>query len=187
MTLNNRTAIQFCGFGGQGVVLSSIIFGTAGAIGAGLFAVQTQSYGSEARGGECQAEVILSPEPIGSPLADRIDILVAMSQMAFDRYITRLQPGGILIVDPDMVHPGERTDITVYQVPAGRSAEHVGSKIAANMVMLGFLQHITGFVSEESLKDAIRENVKPSFLETNLKAAALGVQLARQAKAAQEV
>ena len=65
-----QVRLQFCGFGGQGIVLSSVIFGTAAVLTAGLNAVQTQSYGSEARGGECQAELILAQEPIHSPLAD---------------------------------------------------------------------------------------------------------------------
>ena len=88
-----RATIQFCGFGGQGIVLSSVILGTAVVTRADLNAVQTQSYGSEARGGECQAERILAQGPIFSPLADDVQVLVAMSQSALDRYLERLQPG----------------------------------------------------------------------------------------------
>lgn len=80
----DRVSIQFCGFGGQGLVLSATVFGTA-AVHAGLNAVQTQSYGSEARGGECQAELILSEEPINSPSTATVDLLVAMSQPALER------------------------------------------------------------------------------------------------------
>ena len=79
-----NTNIRFCGFGGQGIVLSAIIFGTTAVTKAGLNAVQMQSYGSEARGGECQAEVIVSEEIIESPLADSMDVLVAMSQSALN-------------------------------------------------------------------------------------------------------
>jgi len=187
MPLEDRVAIQFCGFGGQGVVLSSIIFGTAAVIGAGLEAVQTQSYGSEARGGECQAEVILSPKAIGSPLADKIDILIAMSQMAYTRYAKRLRAGGILVTDPDMVHGPARADAAVYPVPASRIAEEIGSKIAANMVMLGFLQQLTGYIAENHLIDAIRENVRESTLKTNLQAAQQGMAWARKLTGISEV
>ncbi len=78
MMEQERITLQLCGFGGQGIVLASVILGTAAVTRAGLNAVQTQSYGSEARGGECQAELILARGPIHSPLADRVDILVAM-------------------------------------------------------------------------------------------------------------
>ena len=78
---NGRINIQFCGFGGQGIVLLAVIFGTTVVTKAGMNAVQTQSYGSEARGGECQAEVIVSSEAIGSPLADQMDIPVSYTHL----------------------------------------------------------------------------------------------------------
>ncbi|NIO07031.1 MAG: ketoisovalerate oxidoreductase, partial [Deltaproteobacteria bacterium] len=100
---HGRVNMQFCGFGGQGIVLSAVIFGTAAVTRAGLNAVQTQSYGSEARGGECQAEVIVSDRPINSPLADHVDILVGMSQAALNKYLGRLRSRGTLIIDPEFV------------------------------------------------------------------------------------
>jgi len=180
MTLDKRTTIQFCGFGGQGIVLSSIVFGSASVIGAGLYAVQTQSYGSEARGGECQAELILSGEQIGSPIADEIDILVAMSQLAYNRYSKRLRPGGILLLDPDMVDEGDPTGIKVFRISATSIAEELGSKISANMVMLGFLQSITGIVSKMDLLNAIRSNVNPKFRELNNLAVQQGISWAEE-------
>jgi 2-oxoglutarate ferredoxin oxidoreductase subunit gamma len=178
--LDRRTTIQFCGFGGQGVVLSSIVFGSASVIGAGLNAVQTQSYGSEARGGECQAELILSGDQIGSPIADEIDILVAMSQLAYNRYHKRLRHGGILILDPDMVDAGDPTEIMVFKVPASFIAEEIGSKISANMVMLGFLQKISGIISKNDLDNAVRSNVHPKFLEMNKLAVQRGIDWAEE-------
>ncbi len=180
MRTDGRVAIQFCGFGGQGVVLASIIFGTAAAIGAGLNAVQTQSYGSEARGGECQAELILDSEPIDSPLADQVDILVAMSQMALNRYLPRLKPSGMLVLGPDMVTRCNRSDVQVFQVPAVRVAGELGATIAANIVMLGFLQGVTGLVSSAALIAAMRDNVPPRYLDLNLRAAERGMALAEE-------
>jgi 2-oxoglutarate ferredoxin oxidoreductase subunit gamma len=181
----DRTTIQFCGFGGQGIVLSSVIFGTAAVTKAGLNGVQTQSYGSEARGGECQAELILAQGPINSPLAERVDILVAMSQSALDKYLERLRPGGALVIDPELVdvpasYARDQGDIRLAQVPATRIASDLGARIAANMVMLGFLQQATGFLSQDALTDTIRDNVPPRFLELNLQAAAKGMALARE-------
>jgi 2-oxoglutarate ferredoxin oxidoreductase subunit gamma len=192
MKPEDRITIQFCGFGGQGIVLSSVVFGTAAVTRGGLNGVQTQSYGSEARGGECQAELILSKGPINSPLAERVDVLVAMSQAAFAKYLRRLRPGGLLIIDPELVdepesYPTVLGDILVARVPATRTASELGGRIAANMVMLGFLQQATGLLSVEALNETIRENVPERFLVLNLEAAAQGMALARDAGFSVEV
>jgi 2-oxoglutarate ferredoxin oxidoreductase subunit gamma len=180
--------MQFCGFGGQGIILSSVILGAAAVTKAGLNACQTQSYGSEARGGECQAEIIVSSRPIDSPVADQSDILIAMSQSAYDRYVGRLRSGGTLIYDPELVDWGKaRKDIQVISVPATQVATEIGAKLSANMVMLGFLQQATGMFKQEDLYGAIRENVKERFVEVNLKVAGRGIDLARQQGAAVEV
>jgi len=180
MMRRDRVTLQFCGFGGQGIVLSSVIFGTAAVTQAGLNAVQTQSYGSEARGGECQAELILSEGPIHSPLSDQVDILIAMSQLALERYLARLKPGGALILDPELVEKPQRSGIQIAQVPATEIASQLGQRIVANMVTLGFLQQATGLISEEDLYGTIRDNVPPKFLEVNLQAAKRGIGLAKE-------
>ncbi len=178
--LEKRATIQFCGFGGQGIILSSVILGTAAVTKAGLSAVQTQSYGSEARGGECQAELILSPERINSPLSDRVDVLVAMSQPALNQYLARLSPGGTLIYDPDLVKPPAREDVQIVAVPATATANQMGAKITANMYMLGFLQRATGLITADDLCDVIAENVPARFKDANLQAAAAGMAYAEQ-------
>lgn len=178
--LTERVALQFCGFGGQGIVLSSVIIGTAAVRGRGLHAVQTQSYGSEARGGECQAELILSPGPIGSPLADQVDILVAMSQVALDRYLSRLRPGGILILVSDTVQRPDREDATILEIPALRMAQEIGAAIAANMVVLGCLTELSALISHADLVDAIRSVVPEPTIDLNLKAAESGREWAAQ-------
>jgi 2-oxoglutarate ferredoxin oxidoreductase subunit gamma len=187
MMHQDRVTLQFCGFGGQGIVLSSVVLGTAAVTRAGLNAVQSQSYGSEARGGECQAELILAEGPIHSPLADRVDILVAMSQLALDRYLWRLRPGGTLIIDPELVQAPDRSDIQLWPVPATEMASQAGQRIAANMVMLGFLQQATGFLLAEDLLETIRDNVPEKYLEVNLEAARRGMALARQQNARVEI
>lgn len=184
---NDRANLQFCGFGGQGIVLSAVIFGTAAVTQAGLKAVQTQSYGSEARGGQCQAELILSEGPLNSPLADQVDILVAMSQSALDRYLDRLRSGGTLILDSELVERPKRSDIKIIGVPATQTASEIGPKIVANMVMLGFLQQATGLISQENLLEAIRSNVRPKFLEMDLEAAKRGIALAKDQNVKVEV
>ncbi len=180
--------LQFCGFGGQGIILSSVILGAAAVTKAGLNATQTQSYGSEARGGECQAEIILSPTLIDSPVADQSDILIAMSQSAYVRFIGRLRSGGMLIYDPELVDWDEkRKDIKVISVPATKIATEMGAKLSANMVILGFIQQATGMFNQEDLFEAIRENVKERFVKVNLDSAKKGIALAKEKAVCVEV
>jgi 2-oxoglutarate ferredoxin oxidoreductase subunit gamma len=178
MTAPHRINLQFCGFGGQGLVLSATVLGTA-AVQAGLFGVQTQSYGSEARGGECQAELSISTSQVRSPSPDEVDILVAMSQAALGRYLPRLRPGGALLIDPQFVKCPKVDGIRIVEVPVTRIAsEELGLPLAANMVLLGFLSQATGLVPESALLEAIRSSVPERFIDTNLKAAARGKALA---------
>jgi 2-oxoglutarate ferredoxin oxidoreductase subunit gamma len=174
------TTIQFSGFGGQGIVLSSVIFGAAAVKRAGYNAVQTSSYGSEARGGQCQAELILSRHPIHSPLSDEVDILISMSQMALNQYIQRLKPGKMLIIDPEMAQRPERPDLDIHEVSATRTAIELGLRISANMVMLGFLQQLTNLISQDDLFATIKDHVPSKFLDINLEAARRGIQMAKQ-------
>lgn len=182
-----KVTIQFCGFGGQGIILSSVIFGTTAVLHAGMNAVQTQSYGSESRGGECQAELILSSQPIISPLADHLDILVAMSQPALNQYLKRLKPGGTLIIDPEYVTKPVRADVQILSVAATEAAGQLGNKIVANMFMLGFIQQMTGLVSADDLCEIIGQNVPQKYLELNQKAARGGMALAKELNAKVEV
>jgi 2-oxoglutarate ferredoxin oxidoreductase subunit gamma len=187
MMKKDQLTIQFCGFGGQGIVLSSVILGTTAVLHSGMNAVQTQSYGSEARGGECQAELILSRNPIKSPLADKLDILVAMSQPALNQYLSRLKPGGTLILDPEFVGRPDRTDVQIISVPATEAAGLMGNKIVANMFMLGFIQQLTGLITSDSLCEVISENVPARFIELNQKAARNGMAFAKELNVSVEV
>lgn len=183
----NRKNIQFCGFGGQGIILSSVIFGTAAVQKADLNAVQTQSFGSEARGGECQAELILASEEIKSPLADEIDLLIAMSQTALDSYLERLKRGGNLVIDPGLVTRPDSGDFHVVEVKAREIAEKLGHEIVANMVILGVLQQATGLFSEDDLLETIEENVDEKYLDIDIKAAKKGIQEAKERNISLEV
>jgi len=178
----DKASIKIAGFGGQGVVLASIILGRA-AILDGKYSTQVASYGSESRGGECRAEVTISGNPIDYPLVDKVQTLVAMSQPALAKYINDLLPGGTLLVDPDMIRElPSRKDITVIQVPAAKAADSLGRRIFENMVMLGALQARTKVVSEKSLLASIGENVPPKTVETNLKAAREGISIVSKFK-----
>ena len=178
----NPLSVRISGFGGQGIILASVILGTAAVTKRNLYVVQTQSYGSEARGGQCQAELIISDQPIKSPSTKNKDILVSLFQSALDRYISTLKPDGILIIDPKLVSSIPSYKFTTYQVPATETAIKIGNRIAANMVILGFLQPLIKFVSEDDLKSVIASTVKKKFVDINLKAFNAGLSIARDLK-----
>lgn len=174
-----KNTVKIAGFGGQGVVLASIILGRAALVD-GKHSTQTASYGSESRGGECKSEVVISQDEIDYPLVDKVQTLVVMSQPALSKYVEDLLPGGTLLVDPDMVKRiPEREDVNIIQIPATRTAEDLGRRIVANMVMLGALQEKTKIVSREALLQAVKENVPAKTIDLNSKAIEEGIRLAK--------
>jgi 2-oxoglutarate ferredoxin oxidoreductase subunit gamma len=179
----STTSIRFSGFGGQGIILSAVVLGDALVIGKGLYAAQTQSYGSEARGGQCQSELMVSEKPILTPVRAENDILVAMFQTALDTYIGALRGGGTLFVDSGLVKnlSAVRPETVCREVPATETAAALGNKMAANMVMLGCFAGVTGMVTLEELDASLAENVKKDFLDLDKKAIRSGFELARKA------
>ena len=171
------TEIRIAGFGGQGVILSAIVIGKAASIYQGGFATMTQSFGPEARGGACSAQVILSDTPVLYPYVTRPDILVVMSQEAFTKFVPELKAGGTLVVEQDLVRvenlkPGTR----VYSCPATRLAEELGKRMVLNVVMVGFFAAVTRLLEPEALRKAVGESVPEAFKELNLKAFDKGYQ-----------
>lgn len=182
--LKLRWEIRIAGFGGQGIILAGIILGKAAAVYDGIFAIQTQSYGPEARGGASRTEVVVSDKNIDYPKVQRPDIFVAMSHQALMAYINDLKDGGTLIVDPDMVVEDEILQfvrdhkISYYKAPATKIAvEKIGLRIVANIVMLGALTKITNVVSEDSMKKAITESVPKGTEDKNISAFEAGMSL----------
>jgi len=160
--------IRICGFGGQGIILAGVVLGEA-ASRAGYQAVQTQSYGPESRGGAARAEVVLSSEPIAFPRVRSADIVVALSQVGYDRYGTDLADGGIAIVDQDLVKTQDAT-----AAPFTRTAEAVGRKIVTNIVMLGYLAALLDLIPEPVLEATVLDNIPKGTEELNLKALQAG-------------
>jgi 2-oxoglutarate ferredoxin oxidoreductase subunit gamma len=170
-----ETAIKLCGFGGQGIILSGLMIGKAAAIYDGMQATFTQSYGPEARGGECSASVIVSENRAEYPFVNEADILVALSQVAYNKYVKQLKPEGLLVLDSDLVEPQNAPEgATIRGVPATAFAEQLGNKIVANVVMLGFFTAVSGKVSRKSMEKVISETVPKRFIELNMKAFAKG-------------
>ena len=159
------------GFGGQGIILSGFILGKAATLFSDKHSAFTQSYGPEARGGACAANIIISDTEIDYPYVTEPQHMMVMSQGAYEKYFQDLRPGGNLLIDEDLVslkHP--RDDIHVFSIPSTRLAEQLGRKIVANIVMLGFVAGVTEVVDYDAMKSAILDSVPPGTEELNLKA-----------------
>jgi len=166
-----RVELRFAGFGGQGIIKSGIIVASAASIHAGKNSVQTQSYGPESRGGACKSEVVISEEEIDFPKVVQPDVLVAMSQHAYNEYSEDIKQGGAVIMDPDMI-PTEKNlgNFRVFRVPATKIAEELGRRIVANIVMIGAFVAITKLLDENAVKESIKENIPKGTEELNLTA-----------------
>jgi 2-oxoglutarate ferredoxin oxidoreductase subunit gamma len=175
--IDKKMNIRFCGFGGQGIVLSGYTFGTAAAMD-GNNVLQTQSYGSEARGGLCRSDVIISREEIFDLAPPRFDVLVTFSQPAYDNYIHAFQEDGTLIVDDDLVNIKDHSHPRTFKIKATDIAyKKFGRKIMANMVMMGFMCTTLEIISKEALKQSILDNVARGTEKINLEAFEEGYQL----------
>ena len=167
----SRADIKLCGFGGQGIILSGYILGKAASIYDKKEAVLTQSYGPEARGGACSADVVISDAKIDYPYLKDVNILVAMSQEAYTTYSKLLGKDRTLLIDEDLVEldrtQSRRRKWQVAKIPATRFAEELGKKIVANIVMLGFFTAVTNVVSYEAMKNAILSSVPKGTEELN--------------------
>jgi 2-oxoglutarate ferredoxin oxidoreductase subunit gamma len=174
-----RIEVRLAGFGGQGIGRAGYVLGKAIALHEGREAVFTREYGPESRGGASSSSVVAADEPIDEPFAEHPDVWVVMVQAAFEKYASRIEPGARLLIDEDLVEArGLPERVEVLAIPCTRLAEALGTKIAANMVMLGFLVAVTeGVVGAESMRTAIRTSVPARTLETNLEAFERGLKL----------
>ncbi len=170
--------VRLAGFGGQGVVLAGMLLATAG-VKEGLEVANSNSYGAQARGSACKAEVVLGKDPIIFPHVLTSDILIAFSQEAYELFLPDMVEGGTILFDSYHVTRRE-TGHSYYEVPATQTAlEAFKTPQPANIIMLGALTVMTGIISEASMTIAVRENVPPRFLDINLKALSLGFDLAK--------
>lgn len=178
--LHMRIEIRFAGFGGQGIIKSGIITAAAASIYGGKNAVQTQSYGPESRGGACKSEVVISEEEIDFPKVVEPDILVVMSQHAYNEYAEDVKTGGTIIIDSGMIpHEKDLKNAKVFRIPATKIAEELGRKIVANIVMLGALVAIINVMDKNALRDSIKANIPRGTEELNLTAFEKGYEYAK--------
>jgi 2-oxoglutarate ferredoxin oxidoreductase subunit gamma len=146
--------------------------------------VQTQSYGPESRGGACKSEVVISETEIDFPKVVQPDVLIVMSQHAYNEYADDIKPGGTMIIDTEMIPREKRLEnVKIYRVPATKIADQLGRRIVANIVMLGAFVSITKLLDENSVKESIKENIPKGTEELNLAAFDKGFEYGQNLKA----
>lgn len=166
--MSQRYELRFSGAGGQGLILAGIIMAEAAAIYDGKQALQSQSYGPEARGGASKSEVIISEDPIDYPKATAVDALLALTQESCNKYSGDLKDDGILLVDSDLVKKIPKGNFRVFRIPIINTAKNeVGRTIVANIVALGAMVALTGIISKVSAEKAVLARVPEAFVELN--------------------
>ena len=174
--------ILLAGQGGQGVLSAGRFLAESG-LHEGKEVSYLPAYGPEMRGGTANCSVIISEEPIASPLCNQPDVLVAMNAPSFHKFAPRVRAGGIILVNGSMsdCYAG-REDVTVYDIPANDIAMDAGDIRSANTVIMGALCAATGVVRDKSILNCLNEKFvgKPALMEINERAFALGRQAAEK-------
>lgn len=169
-----RQEIRFAGFGGQGLLLAGILLGKTAALYAGKQAAQTQSYGTEARGGASQCNVVIDDREITYVGVVSPDIFVVMSQEAYEKLVGEVKQGGLVFYDADLVKTKENPALRQVPIPSTSAAKGLGRQMVANVVMLGAMVEGTQIVAPDLAKACLKESVPAGTEELNLKAFDLG-------------
>lgn len=174
---DTRIEIKLAGFGGQGIALMGNVIGKACQLYGDKFAVWTQSYGPESRGGASSSDVVIDSKEIDYPYTEPgdVDIFIVMSKEAYDKFTKHLRPNGQFFYDPDMLTLDDKaTSLTknIMGIPATTLAEELGNRMVANVIMLGFLtKHaMENIIPAEAMRKAALESVPAKYRSLNEKA-----------------
>ena len=174
--------IVFAGFGGQGVLFAGKVTAYAGLL-AGKELSWLPSYGPEMRGGTANCSVVVSDDPVGSPMIDQADAIIAMNLPSLDKFESKVKPGGLLVVNSSLIdRKVERDDVQVVYCNATNIAEQVGNPKGANVAILGALLAKEPIVDTDKMIEAIRIELgerKLKFLEGNKAALFAGMEAAK--------
>jgi len=178
-----KCRMVFSGSGGQGVITAAIILAEAAVLHEGLNAVQSQSYGAEARGGATRSDIIISDTIIHYPKVIQPNVLVCLTQAAYNKFYSIIRPGGLLISDSRYVQTEKKVDaqqkgIALYETVI----EKIGKPIVFNICMLGAVTAIVEVVSPESIMKALENRIPADFLNMNRKALDIGIELGEAAQ-----
>jgi len=178
-----KCRLVFSGSGGQGVITAAIILAEAAVLYENLNAVQSQVYGPAARGGATRSDVIISDSEIHYPKVIQPNVLVCLTQEAYNKYYPIIRPGGLLITDTRYVKIQRKVDAQQKELPIYRTVmEHIGKPIVFNVSMLGVVIRMTEVVKSESVMKVLTDRIPSGFLEMNRKALDLGMKLAEDVK-----
>ncbi|MDP3097547.1 MAG: 2-oxoacid:acceptor oxidoreductase family protein [Syntrophales bacterium] len=173
-----RCRMVFSGSGGQGVITAAIILAEAAVLHENLVAVQSQSYGPEARGGATRSDVIIAESQIHFPKVLQPNVLVCLTQQAYANYFSILRPGGLFITDSRYVKLGKKVDARQVELPMYETVmEKIGRPIVFNICMLGAVIGLTKLVKPESIIKVLETQIPKSFLDMNRQALDLGLKL----------
>jgi len=173
----------FSGSGGQGVITAAIILAEAAVLYEGLNAVQSQSYGAAARGGATRSDVIISDATIDYPKVIQPNLLVCLTQEAYNKFYEIIRPGGLLITDLRYVKTIKKVDAQQREIPIYNNVmEKIGKPIVFNIAMLGTLISMTEMVAPESIMKVLENRIPPDFLDMNRQALDLGLALGAEYK-----
>jgi 2-oxoglutarate ferredoxin oxidoreductase subunit gamma len=171
----------FSGSGGQGVITATIILAEAAVLYENLNAVQSQSYGAEARGGATRSDVIISDSTIDYPKVIQPNVLVCLTQEAYNKFYPIIRPGGLLITDTRYVQTQKKVDAQQKELPMYQHVmDHIGKPIVFNIHMLGAVISMLELISPQSILNVLKDRIPRDFLDLNQKALELGMQLGRE-------
>ena len=168
----------FSGSGGQGVITAAIILAEAAVVYDNLVAVQSQSYGPEARGGATRTDIIIADSPIYFPKVIQPNVLVCLTQQAYEKFHAIIRPGGLLVTDSRYVQPGKRIAARHAELPMYQMVmDKIGRAIVFNICMLGAVIGLTKVVQPESIMKVLEKQIPENLLDMNRKALDLGLNL----------
>jgi 2-oxoglutarate ferredoxin oxidoreductase subunit gamma len=177
-----RCRMVFSGSGGQGVITAAIILAEAAVLHEGLEAVQTQAYGAAARGGATRSDVIISDSKINFPKVVQPNVLVCLTQEAYNKFVGIIRPGGLLVTDPRYVKTSLKVDALQHQLPMHQTVmEKIGKPIVFNICMLGAVVGITHLVEPDSIMKVLETRIPQGFIDINRQALELGLELGNAA------
>ena len=173
-----RCRMVFSGSGGQGVITAAIILAEAAVLHEGLEAVQTQAYGAAARGGATRSDVIIADTPINFPKVIQPNVLVCLTQEAYNKFYDIIRPGGMLVTDPRFVQTQMKVDAIQRELPMYETVmEKIGKPIVFNICMLGAVVALTDLVQPASIMAVLRKRIPSGFVDMNQKALDIGIAL----------
>ena len=177
LTLAGKQELRLAGSGGQGVILASVIIAEAALL-SGMNVAQSQSYGPEARGGSCKAEVVISPETIGFTKVQKPTFLMALTQKALEAYKKNLAPGCLILIDSSLELPADLDSKNIISVPILETArKKVGKQQTANIVAVGCICKLLGIGTKKTVAKAVMMHVPHGTEALNEKALEEGFSL----------